>query len=97
MGIEATLEIGKDLLTLNEASRRIAKERFDQKDWSGLPIPVPGLSLVLERRYKHKCLENFRWKECYDENACARKFMTSQYRGQLSSDGSTLGGMRSFK
>lgn len=68
MGIEATLEIGKDLLTLNEASRRIAKERFDQQDWSGLPIPVPGLSLVLERRYKHKCLENFRWKECYDEN-----------------------------
>jgi hypothetical protein len=43
MGIEATLEIGKDLLTLNEASRHIAKERFDQQDWSGLPIPVGGL------------------------------------------------------
>jgi hypothetical protein len=24
--------------------------------------------LVLEPRYKHKCLENFRWKECYHEN-----------------------------
>ena len=31
-------------------------------------IRLPGLSLVLEPSYKHKCLENFRWKECYDEN-----------------------------
>ena len=23
---------------------------------------------MLEPRYKHKCLEDFRWKECYDEH-----------------------------
>ena len=68
MGNEATPEIGnKVLVTLSEASRHIAKERLGQNDWSGLPIPVPGLSLVLEPRFKHKCLEDFRWKECYDE------------------------------
>lgn len=68
MGNEATPEIGnKDLVTLSEASRHLAKQRLGQNDWSGLPIPVPGLSLVLEPRFKHKCLEDFRWKECYDE------------------------------
>jgi hypothetical protein len=68
MGDEAKLETGKDLLTLDQASRQLAKDSLDRQDWSGLPIPVPGLSLVLEPRYKHKCLEEFRWKECYDEN-----------------------------
>jgi hypothetical protein len=33
-----------------------------------LPVPVAGLYIVLEQRYKHKALENFRWKECYDED-----------------------------
>ncbi len=69
MGTVASQEIGhKGLLTLSEASRSLAKQRLGENDWSGLPIPVPGLSLVLEPRFKHKCLENFRWKECYDEN-----------------------------
>ena len=36
------------------------------RDWSGLPVPVMGLKLVLEPRYKHKAIENFRWKEYYD-------------------------------
>jgi len=26
------------------------------------------LSLVLEERYRHKSIEDFRWKECYDED-----------------------------
>ena len=68
MGDQAKPEIGKDLLTLAQASRRLAQERLGQQDWSGLPIPIPGLSLVLEPRYKLKALEKFRWKECYDEN-----------------------------
>ena len=68
MGEQAKPEVGKDLLTLAQASRRLAQERLGQQDWSGLPIPIPGLSLVLEPRYKLKALETFRWKECYDEN-----------------------------
>ena len=31
-------------------------------------MPVPGLELVLEPRYKLKAMSEFRWKECYDEN-----------------------------
>ena len=68
MGEEAKLEVGKDLLTYAQASRHLAEAHVGQRDWSGLPIPVAGLALVLEPRYKHKALENFRWKECYDEN-----------------------------
>jgi hypothetical protein len=68
MGEETKQEIGKDLLTLDQAARHLAEASLDRKDWSGLPVPVPGLALVLEERYKHKCLEEFRWKECYDED-----------------------------
>ena len=68
MAEETKREIGKDLLTYAQASRRLAEEHVGRQDWSGLPIPVVGLSLVLEPRYKLKCLETFRWKECYDEN-----------------------------
>lgn len=68
MGDEAKREIGKDLLTLDQASRYLAEAGLGRKDWSGLPVPVPGFSLVLEPRYKNKCLEEFRWKECYDES-----------------------------
>jgi len=68
MAEEAKLEVGKDLLTYAQASRHLAEAHVAQRDWSGLPIPVAGLSLVLEPRYKHKALENFRWKECYDES-----------------------------
>jgi hypothetical protein len=67
MGEEAKLEVGKDLVTLAQASRNLAESSIGRQDWSGLPIPVPGLRLVLEPRYKHKAMENFRWKECYDE------------------------------
>ena len=81
MGEEAKREIGNNLLTLDEASRRIAKERLNQQDWSGLPIPVPGLSLVLEPRYKHKCLENFRWQECYDENGVRQEVHDEPLQG----------------
>ena len=68
MGEEAKLEVGKDLVTLAQASRNLAESSIERQDWSGLPIPVPGLRLVLEPRYKHKAMENFSWKECYDEN-----------------------------
>lgn len=60
-------QVGKDLMTLDEVSRHLAQSGVDRNDWSGLPVPVPGLSLVLEPRYKHKALEEFRWKECYDD------------------------------
>src|SRR5687768_13157946 len=68
MGDEPIRQIGKDLLTYAEASRHLAEAHLGENDWSGLPVPVVGLHLVLEPRYKHKCLEEFRWKECYDEN-----------------------------
>jgi hypothetical protein len=67
MGEEARREIGKDLLTCAQISRRLAETHLGQPDWSGLPVPVFGLKLVLEPRYKHKALSDFRWKECYDE------------------------------
>ena len=66
-------QVGKDLLTLDEASRYLAQSGVDRDDWSGLPVPVPGLSLVLEPRYKHKALAEFRWKECYDEQGNSLK------------------------
>jgi hypothetical protein len=68
MGEEAKRQIGKDLLTLAQASRCLSEARVAEGDWSGLPVPVPGLDLVLEPRYKHRCMSEFRWKECYDEN-----------------------------
>ena len=68
MGEETKLEVGKDLMTLAQASRNLAESSIERQDWSGLPIPVPGLRLVLEPRYKNKFMENFSWKECYDEN-----------------------------
>ena len=74
MGEETKLEVGKDLLTLAQASRHLAESSIARQDWSGLPVPVAGLQLVLEPRYKHKALENFRWKECYDENGVRHAF-----------------------
>jgi hypothetical protein len=68
MGEEAEQEIGRDLVTLDQAVRMVAQERIGLQDWSGLPLPVPGLSLVLEPRYKHPGIADFRWKECYDEH-----------------------------
>jgi hypothetical protein len=68
MGDETKLEVRKDLVTLAQASRHIAEERIAERDWSGMPVPVPDLELVIEPRYKHKAIAEFRWKECYDEN-----------------------------
>ena len=68
MGDEPQPQVGKDLLTYAQASRRLSEESLGQQDWSGLPVPVVGLNLVLEPRYKHKALSEFRWKECYDEH-----------------------------
>lgn len=68
MGEAARLAVGKDLVPLAQASRQLAESQWKHGDWSGLPVPIPGLSLILEPRYKHKGLEQFRWKECYDEN-----------------------------
>jgi hypothetical protein len=74
MGEDANLEVGKDLLTYAQASRHLAESHIAQRDWSGLPVPVAGLNLVLEPRFKLKCLENFRWKCCYDENGIRHDF-----------------------
>jgi hypothetical protein len=59
---------GKELLTLAEASRYLAENSLANKDWSGLPVPIPDLNMVLEPRYKHPGISEFRWKECYDEH-----------------------------
>jgi hypothetical protein len=67
MGDESKPEVGKDLLTYAQLSRHLAEAHLGEKDWSGVPVPVVGLTLVLEPRYKHKALSEFRWKECYDE------------------------------
>lgn len=68
MGNETNCEIGNDLLTLAQASRQLAASRIAEQDWSGVPMPVAGLTLVVEPRYKLKALTEFRWKECFDEN-----------------------------
>jgi len=65
---EAKAQIGKDLLTYAQIARHLAESRLGDQDWSGLPVPVAGLELVIEPRYKHKCLTEFRWRECYDED-----------------------------
>lgn len=67
MSEESKPKVGKELVTLAEASRLAAEASIEHKDWSGLPIPVVGLDLVLEPRYKHQGLSDFRWKEFYDE------------------------------
>jgi hypothetical protein len=68
MDDEAGRQIGKDLVTLAQASRYLAEQHLAKQDWSGLSMPVIGLQLVLEPRYKLKALSEFRWKECYDGN-----------------------------
>jgi hypothetical protein len=68
MGDEPKREVGKDLLTYAQLSRHLAETKLAEQDWSGLPVPIAGLNLVLEPRYKHKALSEFRWKECYDQD-----------------------------
>jgi hypothetical protein len=68
MAKEAKLKDRKDLLTLNEVTRHLARERLAEGDWSGMPVPVLGLKLVLEPRYRHQAISEFRWSECYDEH-----------------------------
>src|SRR4030095_1882018 len=67
MGNTANPPADDELIPLDKITRQIAESSLARKDWSGLPIPVPGLDLVLEPRYKHKDIESFRWKVCYDE------------------------------
>jgi hypothetical protein len=66
MGEETSITDRSDLLTLDQVARHLAKERLAEGDWSGMPVPVHGLDLVLEPRYKHKGISGFRWSECYD-------------------------------
>jgi hypothetical protein len=68
MGDDAKGRIGKDLLTFAQLSRHLAQERLKEREWSGMPVPVAGLKLVLEPRYKHAALSEFQWTECYDED-----------------------------
>jgi hypothetical protein len=74
MAEESQPQVGKDLLTYAETSRHLAEIHLGQQDWSGVPVPVAGLKLVLEPRYKHKALSEFRWKECYDEQGVRHVF-----------------------
>jgi hypothetical protein len=74
MGDEIKSRIGKDLVTLSQASRDLAEHCMADGDWAGLPMPVPGLKLVLEPRYKHKALSEFRWSECYDQDGTRLPF-----------------------
>lgn len=68
MGDDSKPPIDRDFVTYAQASRHLAEAHIGQQDFSGLPVPVAGLNLVLETRYKHKRLNEFRWKEYYDEN-----------------------------
>jgi len=68
MGDESKLVVGKDLVTLAEATRRVAESRMAENDWSGMPLPVVGLQLVLEPRYRHQGISEFRWPVCYGQN-----------------------------
>ena len=36
---------------------------------------------MLEPRFKHKCLENFRWKECYDEKGVRQEIPDEPMQG----------------
>jgi hypothetical protein len=47
---------------------QLAQAHWAERDWSGTPVPLPGLNLVLGPRYKHQGLSAFCWKECYDED-----------------------------
>jgi hypothetical protein len=58
----------QDLLTPAEVAKYCAEHGIAEQDWSGLPVPVIGLNLVLEPRYKHKGIADFRWESAYDEN-----------------------------
>jgi hypothetical protein len=66
MGNESEQAPPEGWVTYAEASRHLAESHLAQNDWSGLPVPVDGLQLVLEPRYKHKALTEFRWSECYE-------------------------------
>jgi hypothetical protein len=68
MADEPKLEIGKDLLTYDQISRYIAQSSIENEDWSGMPVPVIGLKLVIEPRYKHKGLSDFQWDQYYDQD-----------------------------
>src|SRR5690349_19409021 len=69
MGDEFTEAVNRgEFLTLDQATRRVAEHVVAEGDWAGMPLPVPGLDLVLEPRYKHQGIKEFRWKECYDED-----------------------------
>lgn len=66
MGDVSEQPVPEGWVTLAEASRQLAESHLAQNDWSGLPVPVDGLNLILEPRYKHKSLSEFRWSECYE-------------------------------
>ena len=87
MGEDFKFRVGKDLLTLSQASLALSRERWASNDWLGLPLLVPGLDLVLEPRYKHKYLGDFRWSECYDEDGVRHAMEPGQSRRSPSHGG----------
>jgi hypothetical protein len=68
MGDGTKLDTDKELVTLAEATRLVAELRMANKDWSGMPLPVPGLDLVIEPRYRHQKITEFRWQDCFEED-----------------------------
>jgi hypothetical protein len=88
MGEESKLEVGKDLVTLAQASQNLAESSIGRQDWSGLPIPVPGLRLVLEPRYKHNATT---------KTASAMKSLKSRRLRRPGSEESIPGGVTDTK
>jgi hypothetical protein len=68
MGDETKLKTDKQFVTLAEATRLLAESRIADNDWSGMPLPVPGLELVIEPRYRHQKITEFRWQEYFEED-----------------------------
>jgi len=78
MGDEPKPKLDGDLATYSQASRHLAASMLEEKGWSGLPIPVVGLKLILEPRYKHKAIAEFRWKEFYDDDGTRHEIPEEQ-------------------
>ena len=53
---------------------------------------MPGLTLVLEPRYKHQALSEFQWKECYDEDGVRHGIEEERHQSLPNIEGSIPGG-----
>ncbi|HEU4754766.1 MAG TPA: hypothetical protein VFU47_16780, partial [Armatimonadota bacterium] len=46
--------------TWDEAARFFSEAMREEGEWAGVPVPLPGLALVIEDRYPYKGLEKIR-------------------------------------